>query len=153
MLDFLPYLLVIVVLLGSVFLYVNMKQKQKIKSDTIHKLEKYGKISIKDKHVLFHIQKNTYEILFYKIAINHELTINSKMIWEIHTKSGSQLINQTSFLSSAYQKIIVLYPISTKIKRFINENEMVFVDYHDTFFNMRLVKFNEIENLFSEVEL
>ncbi len=28
-----------------------------------------------------------------------------------------------------------------------------FVDYHDEFFNMRLVKFDEIKNMFLEVEL
>ncbi len=131
MLDFLPYILILVFLIILVFLYINFKQKQEIKSETIKIFEKYGKVEIKDKHLLFHKEASIYEILFYKIAIHHELTINSKMVWEIHTKAGSQLINQTSFLSSPYQKIIILYPITTKIKRFINENEMVFGYYQE----------------------
>jgi hypothetical protein len=153
MLDYLPYILILVVFIIFLFLYINLKQKQKIKTETIKILEKHGKVSIKNKHLLFYKEDRIYEILFYKIAMHHELTINSKIFWEIHTKAGSQLINQTSFLSSHYQKIIILYPITTKIKRFINENEMVFVDYHDVFFNMRLVKFDEIKDFFSEVEL
>lgn len=153
MIDYLPYILIVGVIIFGGILFINMKQKQKIKLEITEKLKKYGKVIFKDKKVLFEIHNHTYEILLYKIAINHELTINSKMIWEIHTKTGSQLVNQSGFLSSEYQKIIIVYPISTKIKRFINENEMVFIDYKDTFYDMRLVKYNELKLLLSEGDL
>jgi hypothetical protein len=151
----LKYILIAIAVIVIIFVifYINFKQKQKIKSITIDILNKYGKTIIKEKSLLFEINKNVYEILFYKIAENHELTINSKLIWEVHTKTGSQLINQKSFLNSDYPKIIILYPIATKIKRFINENEMVFIDFQDSFYNMRLVKYNELSRFLTEVDL
>ncbi|BCR35807.1 hypothetical protein [Mariniplasma anaerobium] len=151
----LKYILIVlaVIIIIFVIFYINFKQKQKIKSETIDILNTYGKTIIKDKSLLFEINHNLYEILFYKIAEKHELTINSKLIWEVHTKTGSQLINQKSFLTSDYPKIIILYPIATKIKRFINENEMVFIDFRDSFFDMRLIKLADLKLALSEVEL
>ncbi|MCD4826318.1 MAG: hypothetical protein K8Q99_00895 [Acholeplasmataceae bacterium] len=146
-------LVVAVIMIFSVFVFINMKQRQKIKSMTIETLKQYGKVVFKDKHILFETKQDVYEILFYKIALNHELTINSKFIWEIHTNTRSQLINQSNFLSSSYKKIVIIYPIATKIKRFINENEMVFIDFRDTFYDMRLVKINELKLALSEGDL
>lgn len=136
-----------------VFLFIAYKDKQKIKTKTISLLNQYGKVVIKDKNILFEKDTNIYEILFYKIQSNHELTINSTIFWEIHTKAGSHLINQSNFLASKNPKIIILYPIATRIKRYINENEMVFINFNDVFFNMRLVKISELETMLKEIDL
>jgi len=134
-----------------IWFYMTNKQNKINQEKAIDLLKKHGTITKKDKNLLFETSTQTYEILCYKISKTHELTINSKAIWEIHMKSKSTLINQTSFLSSKYPKIIIVYPIDTKIKRFINENEMVFIDYKDEFNNMRIVKINELELLLTEV--
>lgn len=151
----LKYILVVaaIFIIACVIIFINMKQKQKVKSETIETLKQYGKVIFNDKQILFETKQDVYEILFYKIALNHELTINSKLIWEIHTNTRSQLINQSGFLSSSYKKIVILYPIATKIKRFINENELVFIDFRDTFFDMKLVKISELKLALSEGDI
>lgn len=151
----LKYILIIVaiIIIAGTIIFINMKQKQKVRSESVEMLKQYGKVIFNDKQILFETKKDVYEILFYKIALNHELTINSKLIWEIHTNTKSQLINQSSFLSSKYKKIVILYPIATKIKRFINENEMVFIDFRDVFFDMRLIKISELKLALSEGDL
>lgn len=150
-----PELIIAISLLGvisiSIWVYINYKQNKIYQTKAIELLNQYGNVFDENKKVLFNTENQTFEILFYKIQKDHELTINSKYIWEIHMKNRSTLINQTSFLSSDYPKIIIVYPIETKIKRYINENEMVFIDYKDEFNNMRIVKFHQLEDFLGEV--
>lgn len=150
-----PELIIAISLLGvisiSIWVYINYKQNKIYQTKAVELLNQYGNVFDENKKVLFNTENQTFEILFYKIQKDHELTINSKYIWEIHMKNRSTLINQTSFLSSDYPKIIIVYPIETKIKRYINENEMVFIDYKDEFNNMRIVKFHQLEDFLGEV--
>ena len=141
------------VLVYTVFIVIDMKEKQAIKNEVIDLLGQQGEVIHNDKQTLFKGKHKTYEVLFYKIGKTHELTVNSPMIWEILTKTNSRLVNQSNFLSSDYEKIIILYPMTSKLRRYINENEMVFVDYRDVFLNMRLVKLSELTRLLSDVEL
>ncbi|AUD65322.1 hypothetical protein BK011_06325 [Tenericutes bacterium MZ-XQ] len=140
---------VIVIAISVVFI-LNNQQNQSIKDKAVGILEKYGTIERKDKRIWFHKNGETYEILFYKILKNHELTINSKYIWEIHRSSGNLLINQNGFLIGEHKKLVIIYPLESKIKRFINENEMVFIDEHDEFYNMRLIRFVQLESFLEE---
>ncbi len=140
----------IVVIIICVWLYASHKESKSFKEQTFSILNVYGDVISNDKTTLFKINNKTYEIMFFKIAKTHELTINSKYIWEVHMKGRSTLLNQMYFLKSEYPKIIIIYPMETKIKRFINENEMVFIDYKDEFYNMRLVKLNELEILLND---
>ncbi len=142
---------VICIISFGIWIYINHKQNQMYHKQAITSFKRYGNITLNDKSILFETTNQTYEVLFYKIAKTHELTINSKYIWEIHMKHRSSLINQISFLSSSYPKLVIIYPIETKLKRFINENEMVFIDYKDEFYNMRLIKINELECFLNEV--
>lgn len=141
---------VVIVIAISVVFILNNQSNQNIKDKSIETLEKYGTIEKKDKKIWFHKNDETYEILFYKIMKNHELTINSKYIWEIHKSSGNLLINQNGFLVGEHKKLVIIYPLESKIKRFINENEMEFVDEHDEFYNMRLIRFTHLESFLKE---
>ena len=141
---------VVIVIAISVVFILNNQSNQSIKDKSIETLEKYGTIEKKDKKIWFHKNDETYEILFYKIMKNHELTINSKYIWEIHKSSGNLLINQNGFLVGEHKKLVIIYPLESKIKRFINENEMEFVDEHDEFYNMRLIRFTHLESFLKE---
>ena len=141
----------VVVIAFITWIYMSNKQHKNTKTNVIHILEKYGKVSFDQHKIYFKKDTKTYEILFYRVARTHELTINSKYIWEVHMKGRSVLINQINFLKSDYSKLIIIYPLETKIKRYINENEMEFVNYRDEFYNMRLIKEHELELLLSEV--
>lgn len=140
-----------ILILVAVWFYVGRKKHNEFKEKAYAILNTHGIVSDNGKSTFFEFKDKTYEILLYKIAKTHELTINSKYIWEVHMKSRSTLINQMYFLKSELPKIVIIYPMETRIKRFINENEMEFVDYKDEFYNMRLVKLDELDQLFTEV--
>lgn len=141
---------VVIVFVFGFYRLMLHKQKQTVKQETIGMLEKYGKISLKDKQIIFQNNLEIYEILFFRVSPQHELTINSASIWEIHTSGKSILVNQNLFLSSELPKLIILYPMKSRVKRYINENELVFIDYRDVFNNMRLIRFHELDTFLSE---
>ena len=95
--------------------------------------------------------EKTYQIMYFHVPIQSELTINSTTMWEIRDKGKSELINQQHFLSSTDPKIIIIYPSQGVIKRYINENEMEFVKYNKMFYNMYIVRSFELENLLKEL--
>lgn len=89
-----------------------------------------------------------YELLFFYVPTQGELTINSRTIWEVRSMTKSILVNQSIFLSSDKPKIVIIHPSTLPIKRYINENELVFVNFNDFFYNMYVVKYHEIEQFF-----
>lgn len=143
------FTIVIVFVFGFYRLMLH-KQKQTVKKETIEMLQKHGEISLKGKQIIFQNNLESYEVLFFRVSPQHELTINSTSIWEIHTSGKSILVNQSAFLSSEIPKIVILYPMKSRVKRYINENELIFIDYRDVFNNMRLIRFHELDTFLSE---
>ncbi|OHE42066.1 MAG: hypothetical protein A2102_04410 [Tenericutes bacterium GWF2_38_8] len=129
---------------------IHKKKSEELKSEVIEKLKTYGKITEEQKKLYFETEKEKYQLLFFYAPSSSELTINSKKMWEIRDASGSRLFDQTSFLSSTYEKLVIVYPLTTKIKRYINENEMVFVKPKDHFYEMRVIRHFELDELFKE---
>lgn len=132
------------------YLSIQRKKTEDLRMIVIAKLNTYGKVFEENRKQFFQTQKETYQLLFFNIAANSELTINSRTIWEIRDASKPHLVDQTAFLSSLSPKLVILYPISTKIKRYINENEMVFIKPSDRFYEMHVVKHFELDALLKE---
>jgi hypothetical protein len=144
---------ILVVIILAVIGYASIHQKKKseeIKVSTIELLKKYGEFSHEHKQDLFRINGKTYHILFFYVPTHAELTINSKKIWEVRDASKSNLIDQTHFLKSNYQKIVIVYPTTVKIKRYINENELEFISYKKPFYDMYVVRHFELDELLKE---
>lgn len=136
-----------------VFVYTHQKKvSEKIKAETKNVISTYAKIKSEHHHELIEINHVTYQILYAYVPANAELTINSKIMWEIRDGSKPRLINQQHFLSSQYPKIVIIYPSSMVIKRYINENEMEFVKYNKMFYNMYVCRHFELENLLKELK-
>jgi len=129
---------------------IHKKKTEEIKTDVIEKLKTYGKISEEQNKMFFETEKEKYQLLFFYAPSSSELTINSKKMWELRDGSGSRLFDQTAFLSSSYEKLVIVYPLSTKIKRYINENEMLFVKPKDHFYEMRVIRHFELDELLKE---
>ncbi len=145
--------LALLVVIYVVVLSISYQQTKRVRLEVIETLKKYGELVLENKRTLLKIKEQTFEILFYKIRKNDELTINSTTMWEVHRSGGSFLINQSQFLASPYPKIVIVYPIETQIKRYINENELVFIDEKDVFYQIRVVKKNQLENVLQELSL
>jgi Tfp pilus assembly protein PilE len=144
---------ILVITILAVIGYASFHQKKKseeIKQSTIELLKQYGEFSHEHKQNLFKINDKTYQILFFYVPTNAELTINSKKIWEVRDASKSNLIDQTHFLKSNQTKIVVVYPTTVKIKRYINENELEFVSYKRPFYEMYVVRHFELIELLKE---
>jgi hypothetical protein len=145
-------ILVVLVLIAFILIKVHHHQ---IKLDIINKskelLSKYGILYQDNKLDLIDIKDKTYQVLFFNVHPNQELTINSKTIWEIKSQGKPLLINQTSYLSSNYLKIVIIFPSTFKIKRYINENELEFVQFQNLVYNMHLVRYLELDELLKEL--
>lgn len=123
------------------------KNMKLFKQKVIYTLSKYGTIKHEKEMTLFTDKNRTYQIIFFYLPLNHELTINSKIVWEIKDQFKSKLINQEKLHATSYPKIVICYPSQTPIKRYINENEMEFVKFNMSFYNMYVVRISELETL------
>ncbi|PKK93076.1 MAG: hypothetical protein CVV61_06520, partial [Tenericutes bacterium HGW-Tenericutes-6] len=68
---------------------------------------------------------------------------------EIRDAGSSSLVDQSAFLSSPYKKIIIIYPSTLVIKRYINENEMEFVKINKSFYDMYVLRAFELDQFLS----
>jgi hypothetical protein len=125
---------------------IQKKKNEAIKALSIDTLNRYGKLEHVGHKTLFSMNEKTWHVLFFHVPANQDLTVNSKSIWEIRDASKSRLVNQTYFLASDLPKIVIIYPSTLVIKRYINENELVFVKYNQPFYNMNLVRHFELED-------
>lgn len=133
-----------------IFVVLNKKKLELIKLKTTSSLKQYGEIRIEGKKTFFTTSKRNYQILFCYVSGNGELTINSRTMWEIINLGTSQIIDQTHFLASNNPKIVIVYPSTHVIKRYINENEMVFVKPTDYFYDMHIIRDIELEAVLKE---
>lgn len=127
------------------FFYFHKKQEKTVRTTTIKKLQKFGLIKEDGKKISFTMGAEIFEILFFKLPVKTELIINSPTIWEAFRFGSSELIDQKMFLSSNKHKIIILYPATEVVKRYLNENELVFVKPTDIFYKMQLVRMSELD--------
>ncbi|MDO9629098.1 MAG: hypothetical protein Q7I99_04280 [Acholeplasmataceae bacterium] len=152
-----PTEIILIIILSLVILgivgFASMHQKKKseeIKQNSIELLKSYGEFSHEHKKNLFKINGKTYQVLFFYVATNADLTINSRSIWEIRDGTKPNLVDQTHFLKSEYPKIVIVYPTTVKIKRYLNENELEFVSYNKFFYEMYVVRHFELIELLKE---
>jgi len=128
-----------------------LKIGKEFKQKSIALFNQYG-IYYKDQKIeYFKTNEKTYQVLFFSLHHNHELTVNSKIMWEVKGQGKPILINQSEFLKLDKEKIVIVFPSTSKIKRFINENELEFVSYNQMFYKMYLVRFMELEILLKEI--
>ena len=141
-----PAISIILALYISVFFVQSYKSK-KLKESVLSLVKAYGEISHHGSKTYLTLKNQTYELLFFYVPSQGELTINSRTIWEVRTSSKTNLVNQSIFLSSDKPKIVVIHPSTSVIKRYINENELVFVQFNDFFYNMYVLRHHDLENL------
>ncbi len=134
----------------AIFIVLDRKKLDMVKMSTMSIFKKYGKIKRDHKATLFVTDKETYEVLYFNVTKNAELTINSRTMWEVINSGKAKIIDQSTFLSSKYPKIVIIYPSTQVIKRHINENEMVFVKSNDYFYDFTLIKDYELETILKE---
>jgi hypothetical protein len=143
---------VVLMVVGYGFMLAHQKKMyQAVKEDAIKTLQKWGQVRYEHHHLVIDLKDESYQILFYHVPANAELTINSKTMWEVKTSGQTSLINQTHFLSSSLTKMVIVFPTTLKMKRYINENEMEFIVYNKKFHNMYVIRPHELQTLLEEL--
>lgn len=137
----------ILLVIYLVLLFQQKKNETKIKENTRLTVQQYGEVSEIHGQLTVKINEEIYSILYIHVPANAELTINSRNKWDIHAIGKSHIIDQTQRLSSPYPKIVIVFPSTLRIKRYINENEMVFVSFSDKVYDFYVVRVLELEDL------
>lgn len=145
--PFETYLIVsLVILVTLVFLVMQQKKRENMKKEIANLLARYGVLSNTNGQMQYQIGRSHYRVMFFYLPEHSELTINSRVIWELRSTGKPRLINQSEFLKGETKKIIIVYPSNAPIKRYINENEMEFIHYQTEFYNMRVLRVFEISD-------
>ncbi len=137
----------ILLIIYLVLIFQQKKNETKIKENTRLTVQQYGEVSEIHGQLTVTINEEIYSILYFHVPANAELTINSRNKWDIHAIGKSHIIDQTQRLSSPYPKIVIVFPSTLRIKRYINENEMVFVSFSDKVYDFYVVRVLELEDL------
>jgi hypothetical protein len=146
------FVILILMLLGFVVYFLMLRRLKKAKeAEFISLLNHYGSVEeIEDKTILT-LNSETYQVVFFYVPFQGELTINSKTIWETKVGRHVTFTNQTDLVNAPLKKLVIVYPSAQKLKRFINENELVFIKHDDLIHNMHIVLGEEL-SLFLEAK-
>lgn len=150
--SFKIFIAVIVFLIVLLFLikwyYYNLSKS--IKGKVIEQLKTAGKVFNQDNKTFLKLGNENYEIMYYYLRNGKELSINSPRIWE-EKSHKSTIVNQSAITKSNGLKIIIVYPSTNKITRYINENEIEFVNNQLTY-NFYIVTYNNLDSLIKKLK-
>ena len=136
---------VVIILMTTVPIMYYKKRQKEQKNAILELFKAVGTVTQVHNKTIFKTMKNTFEIVFFKVPANAELTFNSKTVWEIKTAYQTKLFNDILLSNPKLPKIIIVYPSTQRIKRYINENELEFITYHHMFDDKYVVKKDEID--------
>lgn len=140
------YIAALAAILFFIYLKVSIaKRKKRLILETVAMLSDYGTVEQSGDSVFFKTENERYHVTFFYVPHGAELTVNSKTVWEVAQYGRSKLIKQD--LTKEQKRIIITYPSEGIPKRYINENEMVFVRADQPFYNTYLVRKSELEAL------
>lgn len=138
-------IIVLLIIVMSVLIkYYEKMRESEIINKTLNILNKYGETYYENKKYYFLYNKRTYELYFQYVQTNKELSINNETTWQIYG-NPSTLINQERLTQNNKYKIVVIYPNDERIKRYINESEVEFVDFQLTY-TYYAINFNSLED-------
>lgn len=133
-----------IVIIGVLIKHYEKSRENKIINKTIDILNKYGKTYYNNKSYFFEHKKRTYELYFQYIQPGKEVSINNETTWQIYGNPNT-LINQDRLAKNNKYKIVIIYPNEERIKRYINESEVQFVEFQLTY-TYYAINFNNLED-------
>jgi hypothetical protein len=130
----------------GIYHLMHKKLRDNKEIEIIEMLRQYGRLVSTGKTHYFEFKGETVKIVFFHVPAQAELTINSKTIWEVKYYQTTRLINQSKLTETTQDTWVIVYPSVQPIKRYINENEMVFVKPEDTFYHLRVIPVERLES-------
>lgn len=159
------FIILLVVLFVLIVLYViqNIKNNKVIYNKLNEICTDYGYTLEKGKDVDYIFKKNSFciKIVIAKIPKNSSVTVNSKLTWCLRwggKRNGRSYPNQRymneliPFLKMKSEdnvlKLIVLYPQTEKVQKYLNESEIALVNLNELVYDYKIVSFLELDEFF-----
>lgn len=140
----------ILVLLGLVLLnksLINKRQKA-----VLIKLRQLGPIEKEGKDYYLVLGTQQIQLIFLSLKHNEHLTVNSNTKMQIDRyKNDKPIILRYNYQFPPFKWLLVI-PGINRVKRAVNENEVVFIDYTYEFDNFRIIKETEVDLLITEIQ-
>lgn len=140
-------LLVIIVLI----IVLIERNKQKFIRTIEHNLKHLGILEKVAKNSHQYVLKINDRIILIRLIYAPsvtEVSFNSKRHWQLTSSSGKKMIETHGFQELVGEKLIIIYPQPGKIVKYINENEIVFVNPKMDVFGMNAIHLHQIEQYF-----
>lgn len=141
---------IILIVIVSIIIFIE-RNKQKFLRTIEHKLKHHGSLEkvTKNSHqyTLSNGHRQILIRLIYAPSVS-EVSFNSKRHWQLISSSGKKMVETHSFQELNGEKLIIIYPQPGKIVKYINENEIVFVNPKMDVFGMNTIHLNQIDQFF-----
>lgn len=140
-----------VLLLALLILYIIDRRLKINKQKAVRKkLATIGEVEKEGKSYYLIIDNKQIQLIFFSLKNNEFLTINSHKMMQI----DRGIDNKPTLIKYNYKhppyKWLIIAPGLNRVKKAINENEVIFVDYLHEFDNFRVIREEEIDNLVEE---
>jgi len=166
--DFLTKLGIALIVLGFIAYLVSLIIKTRQRKDILLISEKIksllpeSEVFIENLNYFYQIKAVKDEkTFFFKIVYsreNHEFIITNTNKWivndnpkqwtrktqPIFIRGAQEFIN----INEAEKKVVIVYPSSKRIIRYLNESDTVIVKPQDKFLNIHFLKFDDLEKIF-----
>ncbi len=146
------YIVVILVIVIFVFLYAR-HQKRTLRMSVINTLDALADLHEVEGKLVLKTKQATYDVCLFHVPSQAELTINSIKVFEVSSFRQHTYVKTEGLWDRQTLTLIVVYPSLHPIKRFINENEMVFTRLETTFDNIKIGTLPDIERALKEETL
>lgn len=143
----------------------NIKANKEINNKLLAICQKEGfKLETSKNEEDYIISKNdlVIKVMISKIPKNSSVTVNSKLTWCLrwggkrkgrsypNQRYMNELIPFLKLKDDKVEKLIILYPCTEKVMRYLNESEIAVVSRCELVYDYRIVNFNELDIFFSE---
>lgn len=143
-------LIAALLLLTLVSLYfLDKKLKNNRQQEVIKKLKTIGTVEKDGGSYFLVMGHRQIQIIFLALKPNEFLTVNSNTMMQIDRGNQKPLLIKYNYEAPPYKWLFVV-PGLNRVKRAINENEVVFVNYQTEFNNFRVIKEDEVDLLIEE---
>ncbi|MGI6787650.1 MAG: hypothetical protein ACOX5X_03820 [Acholeplasmataceae bacterium] len=137
-------------LLSLLVMYLAEKRaKTKKQKEVLKKLEQIGTLEKDGKNYFLIIGDQQIQIIFLALRLGEYLTINSPTMMQIDRGRDKPLLIRYNYENPPYKWLFTV-PGMNRVKRVINESEVVFINYQTGFSNFKVIKEDEVDLLIEE---
>lgn len=143
------FILIGILIISIVSLIIKASIKEQTK-EILKKLNEIGTLTNSNSnayHYDFSVNGVTYKLKLLYVGNYKELSINSKSHWQLKPAKKIKLILLNGFDALEEPKMLIVYPQPSKMVKYINENEIVFIRPLEKCFDFYLFTNKEIEKI------